>query len=359
MRVLSVVGARPQFVKAFAVSRVLRTRHEECLVHTGQHYDHELSAVFFDELGIPEPEYNLGVGSAPAGRQTGRMMCEFEPVLEREEPDAVLVYGDTNSTLAAALVAAKSDALLAHVEAGLRSDNRAMPEETNRVLTDHAADLLCAPTRRAVERLESEGLGDRVRRTGDVMYDTLLWARDHAESRSTAREAFGVAGSRYVLATVHRAGNTDDPRRLRAIVDALADRPEPVVFPAHPRTVDALGAAGELGRVRRELTVVDPVGYFDFIHLLDGAYRVVTDSGGVQKEAFFLDTPCVTLRGETEWPETVEAGWNVLADADPERIHRAIDRSFDLDTREKPQPYGDGDAAGATERALRRAVAGE
>jgi len=344
MKILTIVGARPQFVKAFPVSRRLRERHDELLVHTGQHYDNELSGVFFEELSIPKPEYELGVGSASHGRQTGRIMVALEPVFEEERPDVVLVYGDTNSTLAGALVATKSDTLLAHVEAGLRSGDTDMPEETNRVLTDHAADALLAPTTEAVGNLRTENLGDRTYRTGDVMYDALLWARDHTEPASVRRD-HDLEDGEYVLTTVHRARNTDDVDRLRAIVEVLVDRPEPVVFPAHPRTVDALADAGELERLRRACTVVEPVGYLEFVDLLDNAERVLTDSGGVQKEAFFLDTPCITIRPETEWPETVDAGWNVLADADPECIHAAIDRSFDLADREKPDPYGNGDAA--------------
>jgi UDP-N-acetylglucosamine 2-epimerase (non-hydrolysing) len=356
MKILSVVGARPQFIKAFAVSGQLREDHEEILVHTGQHYDEELSAVFFEDLDIPEPAYNLGVGSAPPGRQTGEMMIEFEPVLVDEDPDVVIVYGDTNSTLAAAMVAAKADTVLAHVEAGLRSDNREMPEEHNRVLTDHAADILLAPTLEAVENLDVEGLDKRTFRTGDVMFDTLLWARDQAQGRATVRSDLGLGAGEYLLATVHRAANTNDHGRLRSIVDAFLARPEPVVFPAHPRTVDALESAGELERVRDGLTLIEPVGYLEFVDLLDAAHRVLTDSGGVQKEAFFLETPCVTLRGETEWPETLTGGWNVLAGADGERIHQAIERSIDPSQAADTQPYGDGTAATTIQHILESEV---
>lgn len=349
MKVLSVVGARPQFIKSLPVSVALRQDLEEVLVHTGQHYDHEMSAVFFEELDVAEPAYNLGVGSGPPGEQIGAMTRKLEPIVSDESPDVVLVYGDTNSTLAAAVVGAHSGAHVAHVEAGLRSHNRSMPEEINRVLTDHAADLLFAPTTGAVENLRSEGLAARTYRTGDVMYDALLGAREAAEKSSILSD-LGVSAGEYLLVTVHRAGNTDDPDRLHSIVDALVDTPHPVVFPIHPRTVGALETIDRLDEVREKLLVIDPVGYFDFIALLDGAERFLTDSGGAQKEAFFLDTPCVTLRAETEWTETVEAGWNVLVDADTERILSAIDREFDLS--EKPQPYGDGNAAAEIKQVL-------
>jgi UDP-N-acetylglucosamine 2-epimerase (non-hydrolysing) len=343
MHVLSIVGARPQFVKAFPVSRALREQHEETMVHTGQHYDEALSDVFFEELDLPEPDYHLGVGSATHAVQTSEMMHELDGLLDELEPDAVLVYGDTNSTLAGALVSAKRDPVLAHVEAGLRSYNREMPEEVNRVVTDHCADLLFVPTPSAVENLSEEGLDDRVFDVGDVMYDALLAVRDRARERPALLDELGHDDGEYVLATVHRAANTDDPDRLSNIVSALADAPHPVVFPAHPRTVDALSRHGLLAEARRELDVVDPVGYLDFLRLVMGAERVATDSGGVQKEAFYLDTPCVTMRDETEWTETVDSGWNVLVGADPAAIRRELRRPFD--TAAKPDLYGDGTAA--------------
>jgi UDP-GlcNAc3NAcA epimerase len=336
--VLTVVGARPQFVKASVVSRQLRARGEEVLVHTGQHYDAELSDVFFEQLDLPRPDHNLGVGSAPHGRQTARMIEGLEPLVEQVRPDVVLLYGDTNSTLAGAIVAAKRDVLLAHVEAGLRSHDRGMPEEVNRVLTDHAADRLFAPSERAVANLAAEGIETGVHRVGDVMYDALL----HTRERLPETPPVDVVDGEYVLATVHRPRNTDDPDRLATIVDALADAPLPVVFPVHPRTGARLDEYGLREPLADEL-LIEPVGYLEFLRLLDGAERVVTDSGGVQKEAFFLDTPCVTLREETEWVETVECGWNVLVGADGRRLRRALDRAFVLE--EKPQPYGDGDAA--------------
>lgn len=358
MKVLSVVGARPQFVKAFAVSRALRPAHDEVLVHTGQHYDRELSGVFFEELDMPEPTHNLGVGSGSHGRQTARVMTAFEPILEQVEPDAVVVYGDTNSTLGAAVVAAKGDALLAHVEAGLRSRNRAMPEEHNRVLTDHAADLLLAPTETAVQNLVAEGLAERTVRTGDVMYDALTWARGVAERRVDLRDLHDHQPGEYLLLTVHRQANTDRRDRLERIFETMLDLPDPVVFPAHPRTVDALRSIGAYERVRDGLTLLEPVSYLEFVALMAGARKVVTDSGGVQKEAFLLDTPCVTLREETEWPETVDAGWNVLVGADPDLLRTAVERTFDRPPASKPQPFGDGSAASVVVAAIRDLAGG-
>ncbi|ELZ11157.1 UDP-N-acetylglucosamine 2-epimerase [Halovivax asiaticus JCM 14624] len=345
MKILTIVGARPQFIKAFAVSRELRTDHEEVLVHTGQHYDEELSDVFFDELGIPEPDYNLGVGSDTHGRQTATMLEGIEELIESEAPDVVLLYGDTNSTLAGAIAGAKIDPLVAHVEAGLRSYNREMPEEINRVLTDHASDLLFAPSESAAETLAEEGITEGVHVVGDVMYDSILWAREVAAERSTILDELGLADGEYILSTVHRASNTDDPDRLEAILDGLSAVPLPVVFPVHPRTEERLKYYGFWERATDELEVVDPVGYLDFVRLLDGAERVATDSGGVQKEAFYLDTPCVTMRDETEWVETVESGWNVLVGANQRKIENQLTRDQNVD--DKPSPYGNGTAAEA------------
>ncbi|WP_256687770.1 non-hydrolyzing UDP-N-acetylglucosamine 2-epimerase [Halococcus qingdaonensis] len=342
MKVVSLVGARPQFIKAFPISRALADRHEEVLVHTGQHYSEAMSEVFFEELAIPTPEYNLGVGSGTHGQQTGEMVTRFGELIEREEPDAVVVYGDTNSTLAGAVVTAKTDAPLAHVEAGLRSHNDAMPEETNRILTDHVSDLLFAPTERGVTNLETEGI-ENVHLTGDVMYDAILWARTRAADHSTVLDEHDLTAGEYVLATVHRAGNTDDRERLAAIMRALGAADREVVFPIHPRTADRLDTYGLRETVEQQLTVIEPQGYLDFVRLLDGAERVATDSGGVQKEAFFLDAPCVTLREETEWVETVDAGWNTLVGADEEAIERELQREITLP--EKPELYGDGNAA--------------
>jgi UDP-N-acetylglucosamine 2-epimerase (non-hydrolysing) len=341
--VLSVVGARPQFVKAFPVSRLLRESFSEVLVHTGQHYDFGMSDVFFEELDIPEPDYNLGVGSANHANQTAEMLRTLDEVVETEQPDMLLVYGDTNSTLAGALVAAKRDIPVGHVEAGLRSNNWSMPEEVNRVLTDRCSSLLFVPSDRAVETLAAEGITDDVVVTGDVMYDAITHVRDRAAAESTILDDLGVSEGEYVLATVHRQANTDDPERLAAVVEGLSSSPLPVVLPAHPRTKEALEEHGLWERATDELHIVDPVGYVDFVRLLDGAERVATDSGGVQKEAFYLDTRCVTMRDETEWVETVESGWNELVGADSDAIRTALRRTDDLP--EKPSLYGGGHAA--------------
>lgn len=355
MKICSVVGARPQFVKAFPVSDAVRMDHEEILVHTGQHYDDEMSDVFFEELPIPEPDVNLGVGSHSHAEQTAAMLSGLETVFSDHDPDVVVVYGDTNSTLAGALVAAKRSIPVAHVEAGLRSYNRDMPEEINRVLTDHCSTLLFVPSERAVRTLANEGITDGVYNTGDVMYDSLLAIRERARDHSSVLAELGYDDGAYILATVHRASNTDDPDRLRAILDGLAMAPQPIVFPAHPRTVEAINRHDLAVPERIEL--VDPVGYLDFIRLVDGAERVATDSGGVQKEAFYLQTPCLTLRDETEWPETVGSGWNVLAGTDVDTIAHNLCREFDPQPR--PQPYGDGTAADRIVSILESAVGTE
>lgn len=350
MNVLSVVGARPQFIKAFAVSRELRPQHDETLVHTGQHYDEELSDVFFDELGIPEPDYNLGVGSESHARQTAEMMIELEALVDDHNPDIVLCYGDTNSTLAAAIVASKMDAELAHVEAGLRSFNREMPEEVNRILTDHVSDVLFPPSERAVDYLESEGITENVHDVGDVMYDALLRTRETATARSTILEDLDLKDETYLLATVHRPRNTDSRERLESILASLAADPRRVVLPAHPRTLDRLERYDLLKTAEEELTLIEPVGYLDFITLQAAAEIIVTDSGGIQKEAFFLEVPCVTLREETEWPETVEAGGNVLVGADADTIQEAL--ANPPQSSSNAQPYGDGTAAKRITRVL-------
>lgn len=316
MRVLSVVGARPQFIKAAMLSRALRARGvKEVLVHTGQHYDDNMSRVFFDELEIPDPDYNLGIGSASHGAQTGRMLEAIEGVLLREKPDWVLVYGDTNSTLAGALAAAKLRVPVAHVEAGLRSHNRRMPEEVNRVLTDHASDLLFAPTPAAVANLTREGIpAEYIELVGDVMYDAALFYAAKAERQSRVLARFKLGSKGYILATVHRAENTDNPRRLAIIVEGLARVAAefPVVWPLHPRTRRALERFGLLEKAHAGLHLIPPVGYLDMVMLEKNAALIATDSGGIQKEAFFHRVPCVTLREETEWVELLELGWNRL-----------------------------------------------
>lgn len=344
MRITTIVGNRPQFVKAAAVSALLREQHEESIVHTGQHYDDELSRVFFDELGIPEPDRQLGSGSGTNTQQTARILAGLEPVLAELEPDLVLVYGDTNSTLAGALAAAEARIPLAHVEAGMRSFDRLMPEELNRVLTDHASDLLLCSTPTAVANLEREGIERGVHLVGDVMADVSLRFSGLAEERSTALADLGVEPGSYLLVTAHRAGNVDDPERLLRLVELLEALPEPAVLPLHPRTRARLEAAGLLERLVRaaHLTLTPPLGYLDFLALARGARAVLTDSGGVQKEAYLLGTPCVTLRDTTEWVETVEAGWNVLVDLDPGGTLAALERP--RPSGERPDLYGAGRA---------------
>ncbi|MDI6857855.1 MAG: UDP-N-acetylglucosamine 2-epimerase (non-hydrolyzing) [Dehalococcoidia bacterium] len=348
MKIVSVVGARPQFIKAAALSRVLSARHQEVLVHTGQHYDPLLSDVFFSELDLPPPDYHLGVGSATHGKQTAQILERLERVLLKERPQRVLVYGDTNSTLAGALAAAKLNIPLAHVEAGLRSGDRTMPEELNRILADHCADLLFCPTQTAVDNLAREGITAGVHLVGDVMYDALLAQLERLDPRAKL-ERLALTPRGYVLVTVHRAANTDDPRRLRAILDALGALALPAVFPAHPRVLKAMAAArlSPPPNVR----VIDPVGYGDMLALEKEAHRVLTDSGGMQKEAFLLGVPCVTLRDETEWPETVACGWNTLAGADAERIAAAVERP--PPTGDRPPLFGDGHAAEKIVRVLK------
>ncbi len=315
--------------------------HREVLVHTGQHYDETLSDVFFAELDIPPPDYNLDVGSASHARQTAAMLERLEDVLLAERPDWVLVYGDTNSTLAGALAAAQGGLPLAHVEAGLRSHNRSMPEELNRVLADRCADVLLCPTETAVSNLAREGMCEGVHLVGDVMYDSLLRWLSKVEGEASVLGKLGLSPGAYVLATVHRPANTDETDRLSSILKALGELPEPVVLPAHPRTRKA--AAGAALAIPPNVRMVEPVGYSDMLILEKRARCIVTDSGGVQKEAYLLGVPCVTLREETEWPETLTGGWNVLAGADAARIVEAA-------RRPSPQGrpvacFGDGRAA--------------
>lgn len=308
------------------MGRVLRRKHQEILVHTGQHHDPEMSDVFFDELSIPRPHHNLGIAGGPHGEQTGRMLLALEKVIESEDPDCVLVYGDTNSTLAGALAAVKMHVPVAHVEAGLRSFDRRMPEEINRVLTDHAADLLLAPTRTAMDNLALEGIAQRARLTGDVMADVLRHNLELSRGREITK-ALGIQPRRYLVATLHRPSNVDDPAALKRILDALGGSDLPVILPLHPRTRNRLAEFG-IAEVPKSVKIVPPQGYLEFLQLLAGARKIVTDSGGIQKEAYLLKIPCVTVRDTTEWRETVADGWNVLVGSDPERIRQAI-REFE------------------------------
>jgi UDP-N-acetylglucosamine 2-epimerase len=352
MRLLTVVGARPQFVKAAAFSRVARQRHTEILVHTGQHYDPTMSDIFFDELELSHPDHHLGVGSGSHGAQTAQMLERLEAVMQREAPDAVVIYGDTNSTLAGALAAAKLGIPIAHVEAGLRSYVRDMPEEINRVVADRLSTWLFAPTQNAVDNLARESIAEGVTMTGDIMYDALLQRSAIAAEKSRVLRNLVLAPGGYALATIHRAANTDDPRRLGDIFDALALLREPVIVPLHPRTRAAL--MGTDIEVEPPVRIIDPVGYLDMLALERNARMVLTDSGGVQKEAYLLGVPCVTLRDETEWVETLAGGWNVLAGADAERILAAAKRS--RPPGDPPPVFGDGHAAEKMVAALEQSI---
>jgi UDP-GlcNAc3NAcA epimerase len=341
MKVASVVGVRPQFIKLFPVSRALRRRHTEIIIHTGQHYDTLMSDVFLREMDIPRPDYNLEVGSGLHGQQTAQMLAALERVFAAEAPDLVLVFGDTNSTLAAALAAAKMQLPIAHVEAGLRSFNRAMPEEINRVLTDHVSDLLLCPTQTAIRNLSREGIRDGVFLVGDVMLDAALHFGERADLQSQTLAPLSLKRGQYLLATIHRASNTDSRELLAALLEVFESVDEAIVFPVHPRTRHALRQSRL--SLSANVRAIDPVGYLDMLALEKNARMILTDSGGVQKEAFFFGVPCVTLRTETEWTELVEAGWNRVVGADRERILMAV-RDWQP-TGARPPLYGEGDAS--------------
>ncbi len=348
LKFATIVGARPQFVKAAVVSRAIRMRHDEIIVHTGQHYDAELSSIFFDELSIPLPDVALSSGSGTHAEQTAAMLVALERELNEHRPDWVVTFGDTNSTLAGALAAAKLGLKVAHIEAGLRSFNRRMAEEINRVVVDHLSSALLCPSDTAVANLAREGISRGVHLVGDVMAEAFELAARAAHARSGVLSRFGLRERAYLLTTIHRAENTDDPARLRAILDALAAASEPVLFPIHPRT------RRTMAELRIELPprvrVVDPLGYLDMIRLLISARLVLTDSGGLQKEAYWARVPCVTLRDETEWVETVAAGWNVVAGAATPRILEAV--AMFEPPAEHPPLYGGCTAAADCVRAL-------
>jgi len=322
MKIVSIVGARPQFIKAAAISRIIRKTQgiNEILIHTGQHYDDKMSAVFFSELNIPYPDHNLEIGSGTHAFQTGRMMQGIEAILIKEKPDWTLVYGDTNSTLAGSLASAKLHIPLAHVEAGLRSFNKAMPEEINRIVTDRISDLLFAPTYTAINNLSREGLSNVTRFTGDVMYDSILYYQEkvlHSPDVKTIPDL----PEEYILATVHRAENTDNQENIRNIFSALSEADFPVILPIHPRTAKIVSGTLKIGQ---NIRIIEPVGYLEMLKLTMGAIKIVTDSGGLQKEAYFLGRPCITIRTETEWIETLHDGWNIVTGTHPEKIKNAI-----------------------------------
>lgn len=351
MKIATVIGARPQFIKAAAVSRVLRTQHQEILIHTGQHYDANMSEIFFEELHIPRPDYNLGIGSGRHGAQTGAILEQVEEVLITEKPDALMVYGDTNSTLAGALAASKLHIPVIHIEAGLRSFNRRMPEEINRVLTDHLSSWLFCPTETAVKNLTAEGITAGVYKNGDVMYDAFLYNLELAKEKSNILQTVGLTSKSFVLCTIHRAENTDDPTRLTQILKAVSQISLPVVLPLHPRTRKIVQELG-LNSLLEKVKVIEPVGYLDMITLEAHALKLVTDSGGVQKEAYFAGVPCITMRDETEWVETVEVGWNRLTGADEGKILEAVE-SF-TPPEDRPSIFGEGNAAEQFVTALER-----
>lgn len=342
MKIATIIGARPQFIKCAPVSREIRKENKEILIHTGQHYDYGMSGAFFEELSIPKPDYNLSIGSGSHAEQTGRMLIAIEEILTKEVPDLVLVYGDTNSTLAGALAASKLNISVAHIEAGLRSFDRSMPEEVNRVMTDHISDLLFCPTQTAVDNLLREGITRGVYLVGDVMVDSLLCNRELAH-KSDILIRLGVSEGGYYLATVHRAGNLNDKQNLESIMAALSSLNKPVIFPLHPGTRKYLNhygiSAGE------NIQIIEPLPYLDMLSILSHAAAVLTDSGGVQKEAYILKIPCITLRKNTEWVETVEDGWNVLAGVDSDTILAAVRTVTDCRGRRHEERFGDGKAA--------------
>jgi len=351
-KILTVVGARPQFIKAAMVSRAFSQKRgvKEVLVHTGQHYDANMSQIFLDELEIPAVDYHLGIGSHSHAKQTGDMMTAIEKVLMKEKPDCLLIYGDTNSTLAGALAAAKLHIPIAHVEAGLRSYNRRMPEEINRLVADQLSEQLFAPTKQAVSNLKSEGYADsRIKEVGDVMYDVALYYIEKAAQQSQILSRLECKKQEFILSTIHRAENTDDLARLSHIFSALARLGEvyPVILPLHPRTLKSIAQHYPEFLANKNITLIEPLGFLDMILLEKNAKLIITDSGGIQKEAFFYQVPCVTLRDETEWVETVELNWNrVVKPRDADYIYEQVMQALDVEGERGHYPYGRGNAAG-------------
>lgn len=343
-KILTIAGTRPQLVKIAAVSRILRESFQEILVNTGQHYDYNMAGVFFDELNIPKPDYDLGIGSDSHGRQTGKMLIALEEIVDKEQPDAIIVYGDTNSTLAGAIIASKRHIPLIHIEAGLRSYNKLMPEELNRVMTDHVSTLLFTPTETAVRNLQKEGITEGVYTVGDVMYDAVIYNMELAERRFNL-ENFDLVSKQYYLGTIHRAENTDTKEQLTAILKAFSKVEEKVYLPLHPRTKNKIKEYGlaSLLTDSTNIHIVEPVSYLEMLLLEKNAKAIITDSGGVQKEAYFMKVPCVTLRLQTEWIETVEYGWNQLVDPlteDLAEVLKYIQEGLPINNL-----YGSGDAA--------------
>ncbi|MEO0895743.1 MAG: UDP-N-acetylglucosamine 2-epimerase (non-hydrolyzing) [Bacteroidota bacterium] len=374
IKLMSLVGARPQFIKLAPLVRAIEAHNagnrertiEHIIIHTGQHYDHGMSDIFFDELEIPHPNVNLGVGSGRHGVQTGKMLAGIEEILLEHKPDMFIIFGDTNSTIAGALAAAKLHIPIAHIEAGLRSFNRKMPEEVNRIMSDHVSDLLFAPTPAAIENLEKEGLTDRMISSGDIMYDTVLLNSKLAEKKSTILSKLGLEKGNYAIATCHRAENTNDPERLANIMNVfneIASTQFPIAFTMHPRTKHILAKDFPEWKPADNLIILEPLGYLDMLQLLEGAKVALTDSGGLQKEAFFLEVPCVTMRDETEWTETVDAGGNIVTGADPEKIMHAIKHFTSEDmqsfTDKLQETFGKGNSAEITVAAIVHFVEGK
>jgi UDP-N-acetylglucosamine 2-epimerase len=351
MKIASIVGARPNFIKCAPLSRELRKEFDEDIIHTGQHYDYEMNKVFFDELKIPEPDYHLGVGSGSHAYQTGEILKRTEDVLLKEAPDLVLVFGDTNSTLAGALAASKLHIKIGHIEAGLRSFDRQMPEETNRILTDHCSDLLFCPTETAVENLKKEGIENGVYLTGDVMVDALQENIKIAELKSNVLDRLCLKQEEYYLATIHRPENTDDFEKLKSIVDAFCVM-ENMVFPCHPRTEKKLMQFGLWDKITKNVKVMKPVGYLDMLMLEKNAKKILTDSGGIQKEAYIFKVPCITLRENTEWIETIDEGWNVLVGANKEKIVKMANDFEPIN--EQRDIFGSGDASVKITKVIKR-----
>ncbi|MFV2049833.1 non-hydrolyzing UDP-N-acetylglucosamine 2-epimerase [Metabacillus sp. YM-086] len=341
MKIVTILGARPQFIKAGPVSREIRKQHTEIIIHTGQHYDANMSDIFFEELNIPKPDYHLNVGSGSHGVQTANMLTSIEEIILKEEPDYVLVYGDTNSTLAGALAASKLHIPIVHIEAGLRSFNKKMPEEVNRILTDHVSEFLFCPTDTAVQNLEKENITKNVFNVGDVMYDAVMYNQDIAD-KSTLMNDLGLTEKEFYLITVHRAENTEDPERMNNILDAFSKVEGTKVWPIHPRTKNKLKSSVIDLDAIPGLKVIEPIGYLDMLSLEKNAKKILTDSGGVQKEAYFVKTPCVTLRDETEWVETLHQDANILVGADTNKILEAVQAPCHSDY---PPIFGDGNTS--------------